>query len=226
MTFIVRFGQTPPPLGLAEVFRQPEASQKHEPLTPNETRYYVTKVGQYPAWSIEVPKAMRERLGDNTDLYRRGLTSESQGYGIAAYAYYRRILESVVDSILGELADLLTDEGERKGYLEALEKVKDSNVASEKIGVVRDLLPANLIQGGINPLRILHEALSVGLHEWDEEVCLAHAEAIRTSLVRVIDYIRAEKEEAARYAQDIRKVKNKLDRIRQKEAKQSRDKKA
>src|SRR5262245_14512595 len=58
--------------------------------------YSVTKVGQYPPWSIEPPAVIKKALGRHLPDYRKGLVCESQGYGIGAFAYYRRIVEATI----------------------------------------------------------------------------------------------------------------------------------
>ena len=38
----------------------------------------------------------------------KGLVSESQGYGIGAFAYYRRIVEEIIDEMLKQIGDLIS----------------------------------------------------------------------------------------------------------------------
>jgi hypothetical protein len=54
---------------------------------------FVQKVGQFPPWSIRVDRNAEQILGQHVEIYKRGLTCESQGYGIGAFSYYRRIVE-------------------------------------------------------------------------------------------------------------------------------------
>lgn len=62
-------------------------------------------------------------LGEREETFKKGLTCESQGYGIGAYAYYRRIVEEVIDELLDGIADLMSGEDKEK-YMEALEEKK------------------------------------------------------------------------------------------------------
>ena len=71
---------------------------------------YVMKVGQEPPWDISPDQALEKALGDRADYYRKGLVCESQGYGIGAFSYYRRIVEEVIDDLLTEISALLTGE--------------------------------------------------------------------------------------------------------------------
>jgi hypothetical protein len=84
---------------------------------------YIMKVGQHPAWEISIDRNLEKMLGDHADYYRKGLICESQGYGIGAFAYYRRIVEQIIDQLLIDITELIPDE-EHEHYIEALEKVK------------------------------------------------------------------------------------------------------
>jgi hypothetical protein len=53
----------------------------------------VMKVGQFPRQSTRVPHSVEKRLGASTDFYRKALTSQSEGYGLGAVVYFRRVAE-------------------------------------------------------------------------------------------------------------------------------------
>jgi len=143
---------------------------------------FIMKVGQYPAWDISGDANVESLLGDSANYFKRGLICESQSYGIAAFAYYRRIVEEIIDQLLDDIADLLAGD-ELDLYKEALAKTKETRVASEKIDLVKDLLPPILRPGGMNPLGTLHQVLSEGLHAESDERCMELAMAVREVLV-------------------------------------------
>ena len=142
----------------------------------------ITKIGQYPAWDIAGNKEIEALLGGHKEYFRRGLICESQGYGIAAFAYYRRIVEEVIDGLLNEITALMSA-SERVAYEAALDNTRKTRVAAEKIDLVKDLLPPILRPSDLNPLRVLHESLSEGLHAEGDEECLDSAAAVREILV-------------------------------------------
>jgi hypothetical protein len=176
----------------------------------------VEKVGQFPPWSIGIDKDVQEVLCSFAELYKHGIVCESQAYGVGAFAYYRRIVELVIDGLLSDIAELISGEGDHLRYLEALNRVKDDHRADVKIGVVKDLLPSNLRPRGINPLSELHGALSRGLHLESDEVCLEDAAAIRGSLIFLIKEISARKQYADEYSANIEAVKKGLEKARSK----------
>jgi len=131
---------------------------------------WLMKVGQFPAWDIVGDANIERLLGKHSEYYKRGLICESQGYGIGAFGYYRRIVEEIIDGLLEEVSHLLAGP-ELAKYQEALEKTKKTTVTQEKIELVKDLLPPILRPDDMNPLAALHSALSEGLHAESDESC-------------------------------------------------------
>ena len=67
-------------------------------------------------------KKLKDLLGEHKDYFRRGLICESQGYGIAAFAYYRRIVEETIDLLLQQISDLMSEDNEKGNMRELLKK--------------------------------------------------------------------------------------------------------
>ncbi len=82
-----------------------------------EDRKSITKVGQYPPWSIEPEPGIGDALGDHLKEYKKGLICESQGFGIGAFSYYRRIVETLIDSLLDDIGDLIKGETDHAEYM-------------------------------------------------------------------------------------------------------------
>lgn len=166
---------------------------------------YLEKVGQIPAWSIEMDAELESLLGDHADLYKKGLTCESQGYGIAAFSYFRRITENIIDGLLDSVEELLTGE-EKTTYHAALLEVKKTRVTQEKIDLVKELLPSSLRPNGYNPLGVLHSALSEGLHAETDEECLEYADAIKKTLVFLVNRLVRTKAEDVSFTEGMKKL--------------------
>lgn len=174
----------------------------------HDDRNGVTKVGQYPAWDISGNRQVERLLGEHKSYLRRGLICESQGYGIAAFAYYRRIVEETIDKLLDEVTELL-DGGDLERYREALALTKTTRVTSEKIDIIKDLIPPVLRPQGMNPLRTLHETLSEGLHARSDEECLSSAEVVRAVLTFLATQIAASAEAKKSFTSGMRALLDK-----------------
>ena len=142
---------------------------------------YFQKIGQYPPREITIEKDLNEILGEYDILYKKGLMNESFSHGIGAFAYYRRIIEEIINDLLEIIPDLMNGK-EREEYIKALEEMKKTKQTDKKIALVKDLLPPILMPDGYNPLKTLYEILSEGIHGKSDEECLENAILIREIL--------------------------------------------
>ena len=166
---------------------------------------YVMKVGQNPAQDIDTDKELGKMLGEHIDLFKKGRICESQGYGIGAYAYFRRIIELIIDELLDSIKYLLTDE-ERKKYEMALTEAKKTKVTEQKIEIVKDLLPPILRPSGMNPLIVLHGILSQGIHEKSDEECIELSEQIKSVLIFLVNQIIISRESSKSFTDGMKKI--------------------
>ena len=171
----------------------------------DDNKKWFMKVGQYPSWETKGNVNIEKLLGEHSNYYSRGLVCESQGYGIGAFGYYRRIVEEVIDSLLDEIADLLTEEDLSK-YQDALKKTKETIVTQEKIDLVKDLLPPILRPSGMNPLGVLHSALSEGLHAESDDQCLAYAATCREILLFLVNQVAASKLASREFTESMKRL--------------------
>jgi hypothetical protein len=183
-------------------------SQRHFFVFMDAGAKTLTKVGQYPPWDISGDKKLEGRLGEHVRYYRRGLICESQGYGIGAFSYYRRIVEEIIDELLDDVSALLTGQDLTK-YAAALEETKKTRVAQDKIALVKDLLPTILRPNGTNPLDTLHSLLSDGMHARSDYECLEDAETCRTILLFLVSHIAAHKDSAKEFTASMQKLLDK-----------------
>lgn len=165
----------------------------------------VMKAGQYPPWDLSIDRQLARMLGDYKDIFKKGFICEAQGYGIAAYAYYRRIVETIIDELLKTIEGLL-EKAEKEKYIQALESVETTRQTSEKIELVKDLLPDTLRPEGFNPLDVLHGALSEGLHELSEDECLERSTSIRNVLVFLISQVQHHSDGVKEFTDGMRTI--------------------
>lgn len=168
-------------------------------------RSYIMKIGQYPPWDISVEKNISNMLGEYVHYYKKALICESQSYGIGAFAYYRRIVEEIIGQLLEDIAQLISDK-EHAEYMKALEEVRKTNVAEDKIKIVRDLLPPILRPDGMNPLSTLYSVLSEGLHAKSDDDCNDNAMTIREVLIFMANQLSASKAASKNFTEGMKKL--------------------
>lgn len=152
----------------------------------------VHKAGQSPQKSIRAPAEIQSALGSNVDFYKKGLICESLSYGIGAFAYYRRLMEAIILDLLNSAKDLL-DENVKSEYQRAIDAVAQDHTADEKIRIATSMLPS-MSASRANPLRLIYEMLSVGLHGLNDEECLGLAIDIRKNIVAFVHQLNLQKE--------------------------------
>jgi hypothetical protein len=134
---------------------------KAERYDSTQRKGHCTKIYQEPAFGEPIPKRFFEVIGEeNREPFLQARRAIARGLGIGAYAYYRRIIENtkfaLVDSVLGV--------------------ARATNAPSEQI---------ELLEKAHNPLTLLHDLLSEGIHELDDEECLARAQEAEVILCEI-----------------------------------------
>lgn len=155
----------------------------------------IRKVGQSPAWSINLDKDIDRFLEDDSEFFKKALICESQGYGIAAFSYYRRVLENSIGKILDNLRSILERQGSSSENIEQIDRALKGIVMDERIKLAKDAIPNSLRPNGMNPLAIIYDTLSAGIHRLSEEECLKNSEYIRVALSYLIKTLSRQNEE-------------------------------
>ncbi len=165
----------------------------------------IKKLTQWPLWLPKIDADLKKSLGKNHGNYKKGLYCEQEGYGIGAFAYYRRIVEDMIDGLLDDIYEMFSEE-EKQTYKENIELAKKERVTEKKIEIVKKILPSELISNGINPLDRLHSGLSEGLHSMPDEGCLKTATAVRISLEYLLHEIVLRKKRKIEYASAMKEL--------------------
>lgn len=150
------------------------------------------KVGQFPSYEIELNGSLKKYLSseDQTN-YKRALTCLSISYGIGAYSYFRRVIENEIKRIIKDISEL---EFEGVEFVKtALENFDKDFQMSKLIDVINKYLPKSLKELGDNPIRLLYEQLSGGIHEFTDKECIDKALSIDILLNYVVKKINEEK---------------------------------
>jgi hypothetical protein len=167
------------------------------------------KVGQFPSDRPAPAPDIARALGTLATLYTKGLTVERFGFGIAAFAYYRRVTEAVIDGLMSDLRRYADDHGLAE-LVRAIDELDNEQQASKRIAAVKDLLPRALRpEGHGNPLGTLYAALSGGLHEDTDEACLELAASLRAALEFLLRVLSAHEKATEAYAGALQSIQAK-----------------
>lgn len=142
----------------------------------------LVKLGEMPAFGPPLPARMISLLGEDGPLFLKGRRSESQGLGIGAFSYYRRVVENQKNRLLAEIEKAALKLNADSEFIKKIQLARDEIQFTKALDFVKDALPDGLLIDGHNPLKLLHKALSGGLHQRDDAHCLELATSIRVVL--------------------------------------------
>ena len=143
----------------------------------------VVKFGETPSINEPLPKKVLSLVGSEREYFFNGLKSERLGLGIAAFAYYRRVIEHKKTKIIEEIIKAAKEIDADQQIIEELEQAKAEKQFSNVIKYINTAIPERLSIQGHNPLKLLYSALSEGLHNENDEECLQLAKSIRIVLI-------------------------------------------
>lgn len=145
------------------------------------------KFGEDPPFGPPTPSRVISLIGPEKEYYLKGRRAENQGLGIAAFAYYRRVVENQKNRILDEIIRVSEKLAAPKEVLDDLNGAKKETQFSKAVSAIKHGIPQALLVNGHNPLTLLHTALSEGLHAQTDEQCLELATSIRVVLTDLVE---------------------------------------
>lgn len=141
------------------------------------------KLGEYPPFGPQVPARVLRLIQPDKELFLSGRRAENQGMGIGAFAYYRRVVENQKSRIIDEILKVAQRIKAPDETVKTLALAREEKQFKNAVESIKDAIPQPLlIDGHHNPLILLHDALSQGLHAQTDEECLQSAADIRIVL--------------------------------------------
>jgi hypothetical protein len=147
------------------------------------------KFGEIPGFGTPTPARVMTLIGSEREYFLKGRRAENQGMGIAAFAYYRRVVERKKGEIFDQIIRVTQLVGADPSLVAELECAKKETQFSKAVDTVRHAIPQALLLAGQNPLTLLHSALSEGLHAQTDEECLELAASIRIVLTEFVERV-------------------------------------
>jgi hypothetical protein len=149
----------------------------------------VLKIGETPSFGPSLPSRLVTLFQDDIKLLSKGRRAENQGMGIGAFAYYRRIVEHQKNRLIGQIQRVAEKTGANATMLKLYEESLQEHQFTRAVEKIKDSIPDTLFINGANPLILLHDALSDGLHNRSDDECLGLAHDIRVVLAELVDRI-------------------------------------
>ncbi len=155
------------------------------------------KYGEIPPFGPHVPSRVISLIREDKELFNMGQRAESQGMGVGAFAYYRRVVENQKRKIFDEIIKVAERIKAPEKSIEKLKSARAERQFKKAVESVKDTIPEVLLINGHNPLTLLHDALSEGIHAQTDKECLQVANNIRIILTDLVERVgQALKEQA------------------------------
>lgn len=151
-------------------------------LTGEQSYEMCCKLGEIPPYGPPLPSRLIKLIDPDRDIFLKGYECENQGLGIGAFTYYRRVVENQKNRILAEIVKVSEKIGVPQDKIDTLRKAIKETRFSKALEMAKDVMPESLLIDGHSPIRLLHRALSRGVHELSDEECLKFANSIRLVL--------------------------------------------
>jgi hypothetical protein len=164
------------------------------------------KFGEHPQFGPRVAGRVLSLMGTDQELFSKGRQAENNGFGLGAFAYYRRVVENQKGRIIRELAKAARRLEAPADVVESLEAAANETRFKDAIEQVKAGLPASLQIGGQNPLTLLHSALSEWMHQHTDEECLQIAADIRVILSELAERISTALKEQAEISSAVSRL--------------------
>jgi hypothetical protein len=148
----------------------------------NGSHFKVQKLGQTPLFGKKLPNQVNKLIKGERELFLKGMRCENQGMGIGAFSYYRRVLDSQKNRIFDEIIKVINATSSDKSIVAELEAAKAEPQFTKAVDTIKHAFPDGLLISGHNPLKLLYQAVSQGLHNHSDEVCLEMAQSIKLVL--------------------------------------------
>ena len=140
------------------------------------------KFGELPTYGPPVASKLMKLIGPDRDEFLKGRRCENQGLGVGSFIYYRRVVENQKNRILGEIIKVANKIGTSQSNIEILEKAIEETQFTKALDMAKNAIPESLLINGHSPIKLLHSALSEGVHALSDEECLEMASSVRIVL--------------------------------------------
>lgn len=177
-----------------------------DPFYNKRLSIYIEKVGEYPQKEAQVSKEFTKYFDrESCNWYYKAKKMLYENMGIGAFAYYRRIVEKELIHFMTDISNLdNSSSDELKKLIDEYEKTNKVHLLYEN---TYKHLPPSLQGLGENPLKLLYQQTSKGLHNLSEEECIDASILVDSLLEFTVKKINEEKHEVKAIREQLKKLK-------------------
>lgn len=141
------------------------------------------KYGEYPPFGPPLPARLQRLFQGDVELLKKGFRAEKWGFGVAAFAYYRQVLERQRDRLFERIIEAAAAVNAPQRTIDKLKEAKSNRQFSTSLEQAKEVFPESLMIVGQNPMAVLHRVCSEAIHNHTDEECLDIAITTRKLLI-------------------------------------------
>ena len=168
-------------------------------------QFIFTKCGEYPSMPPRIDEVILKVFPKEAELLRKAVYCLNDGFGVGAFAYLRQALEDRIDVFIAEIRKYAEEQGD-EGIKQELDKLHGKSKMSDMIEVAKKALPASLQTEGYNPLGLLYQTLSDGVHGLSDQECLGKANAIYDALTYILHKLAEDSTSRKKYVDALKSL--------------------
>jgi hypothetical protein len=120
---------------------------------PMEGKLSAYKFGEHPDYGPVLPAKVLRLVQSDVELFKKGWKAEKLNFGIAAFSYYRRIVENHKNELFDKIIEIAKGEPLPAEKIDALRYARDHTQFSQSMDAIKDGVPESLKMGERPPLR-------------------------------------------------------------------------
>jgi hypothetical protein len=141
------------------------------------------KYGEYPPFGPPLPARLQRLFQGDVELLKKGFRAEKWGFGVAAFTYYRQVLERQRDRLFERIIEAAAAVNAPQRTIDKLKEAKSNRQFSTSLEQAKEVFPESLMIVGQNPMAVLHRVCSEAIHNHTDEECLDIAITTRKLLI-------------------------------------------
>ena len=147
-------------------------------------------------------------IRDDRELFIKGRRAENQGLGVVRLCILQAGCRKPERRLISQIAEVARRLGSPQFILDTLNKASKEIQFSKAVNDIKDVIPQALLIDSHNPMLLLHDSLSRGIHAGTDEECLETAACIRLVLTEFSERISMVLKDQAELKQAISKLMN------------------
>lgn len=169
------------------------------------TSIWAQKVGIYPEFRLKLNKQVDKFFDrESSGYYYKGIKAINDNFGIGALAYFRRIVEKELIHLIETIKEL--PDANKPMIQNLINEHSKNPTVSTIYTAIFDYLPNSLKILGDNPIKLLYNQTSEGLHSMTESESLHKAE----NLLRLLEFVIIKIYEEKSTVKDIKDIMKEL----------------